>query len=92
MCRIISLEGEARPWGQMCCEPAGLWDIRTGCVGDHEAGPAMAHNQVVMMAMVLPGQQVLFYKSRGASLGTRPRGAHHRVSRNSTNPSMYLFE
>lgn len=29
MCRTISLEGEVRPWGQTCGEPAGHWDIGT---------------------------------------------------------------
>lgn len=51
----------------------------------------MALDQVGTMAMVLLGWQVLFYKTREASPGARPRSARHGVSREATNPLTHVF-
>lgn len=55
----------------MCGEPAGLRDIGMQRLGDREAGPTVAPDRVEATATVLPGWQVLLYKTKAASLGAK---------------------
>lgn len=59
----------------MCGEPAGLRDVGTQRSGDREAGPTVAPDraEATATATVLPGWQVLLYKTKAASPGAEAR-------------------